>query len=123
MARIRIKINSGLIKFRTIRDGESTAALELPGGDFEYELEGDFEVSAVEKYVSVKLVRSGGTGGLEGEWTYIDPWGNLDYGDVVRVPFGVANRLFLGKVVATDVERPSGLYVKTVAQRARFEDE
>lgn len=120
MSRIRIKLNSGLLKFQTVRDGESTAALELPGGDFEYELSGDFTLETVEKLVAVELISGASIGG---RYTYIDPYGDLKYGDFVRVPFGTGNRLFSARVVAEDAERPRGLYLKTVAQRARFEDE
>lgn len=120
MSRIRIKLNSGLLKFQTVRDGESTAALELPGGDFEYELSGDFTLETVEKLVSVEIIS--GANAIGGRYTYIDPYGDLKYGDIVKAPFGAGNRLFTARVVAEDAEKPRGLYLKTIAARASFED-
>ena len=64
------------------------------------------------------LSRSVGHGG---PWTYVDPYGDLAHGDVVRVPFGSQDRLFVGRIVAENAEPPRGLTIKTVAQRARFE--
>lgn len=118
--RIKIKVNSGLVSFRTVRGGVSTAALDLPGGDFEYELSGDFEVESVERYVEVRLIHDSLN---YRAWSYIDPWGDLTEGDFVRVPFGYGTRS--GRVEAVDTALPlhlSPLQVKTIKSRARFED-
>lgn len=117
MARFKIiPAGEGRIEFRTVVNGEATAALDLPGGDYEYILDGEFTLQEVQKYVGVELLSRDGF-----PYTYIDPYGDLARGDVVRVPFGASNRLWVGRVVAADVEPPRGLFIKTVAERARFE--
>ena len=121
--RLRIKVNSGLVQFRTVVDGQPTAALDLPGGDYEYELSGDFEYGETERFVTVNIVSSR-VSQRDAEWTYIDPWGDLQVGDFVRVPFGVTNHTFSGRVVAVDTDAGFLRYnhIKTIKSRARFED-
>ncbi len=123
--RLRIKVNSGLVQFRTVVDGQPTAALDLPGGDYEYELSGDFVYDEAERYVTVNIVSSRlGERQRDTEWTYIDPWGDLQVGDFVRVPFGFTNSTFSARVAAVDTDAGFLKYnhIKTIKSRARFED-
>jgi hypothetical protein len=123
--RLKIKVTRGLVQFRTVVDGNPSAALDLPGGDYEYELSGDFEYEEAERYVTVQIVSTRiSEGQREAEWTYIDPWGDLQVGDFVRVPFGVTNHTFSGRVVAVDTDAGFLRYnhIKTIKSRARFED-
>lgn len=122
--KLRIRIKSGVAQFRTVVDGIPTAALDLPGGDYDYEVSGDIEVEELDRYVTVQIISSRiSKAQADTEWTYRDPYGDLQVGDFVRVPFGRSDVTFSGRVSAVDTG-DNGLapwVIKTVAQRARFE--
>jgi len=91
-----------------------------------FEVIGDFVVEEVDttRYVTV-TVRSRRISEAQRsmEWTYIDPTGDLEVGDVVKVPFGYSNALVLATVSQVDVGRGNlaKSQIKTVAQVADFE--
>ena len=125
MTRIKLKTNGNVTMRVNAGPNTSPAAVKLHGGDgVTYEFEGDFDFELVqEPFVDVELISSLRKSGA---WTYLDPYGDLVVGDVVKVPFGSANSLRTGRVIAVDVPLPAFLsrdQVKTVAARARFEDE
>ena len=113
--------------------GELTAAILPLRREDSLVLEGAFYIDAdVEldpnRYVEVQVL----AGRLSEtqrsmNWTYIDPFGDLEVGDTVRVPFGHNDALLVARVTGVKPEGqgpglPMSIEVKEVAQRARFED-
>lgn len=64
-----------------------------------YIIEGEFDLE-VEELGSFVVLRLTGEGlALSYRWTYEDPSGTLQPGDIVQVPFGYDDRLVMGTVV------------------------
>ena len=60
-------------------------------GAYVFEGELDFEEESLDKIVRVRFVNSDGRAQVPGGYSYIDPFGNLEVGDLVDVPTKYSN--------------------------------